>query len=164
MLADVLLVIDVQVDVVVAMPERAAFLAKVNRRIGQYRAEQRPILFIQHSDEWLLKNTAEWALVPELDFVAGQDLRMDKTHANGFFETNLQEILSGLQAQSLEFCGAQTEFCVNSTLVFAHGLGYRCQMQHGLSATVDNDWLTAAQTVDFYENHLWQGRFLEFVE
>lgn len=89
---------------------------------------------------------------------------MDKTHANSFYQTNLQEILTDLQVENIEFCGAQTEFCVNSTLVFAHGLGYKNFMKKGLTTTFDNEWMTAQETIHFYEKHLWKHLFLEFLD
>ena len=86
---------------------------------------------------------------------------MEKTHANGFYQTELQMLLEKLSVKAIEFCGAQTEFCVNTTVVFAHGLGYRNFMQKRASSTFDNHWLTAREMIDYYENYLWQGRFLQ---
>lgn len=70
-------------------------------------------------------------------------------------------LLEKLSVKAIEFCGAQTEFCVNTTVVFAHGLSYRNFMQKRASSTFDNHWLTAREMIDYYENHLWQGRFLQ---
>ncbi|AYG01081.1 cysteine hydrolase family protein [Lactococcus allomyrinae] len=162
MVQDILFVIDLQNDVCDGIYRREELLAQVNERIALYRKVERPILFIQHNDPWLEKGSSEWQLVEGLD-AREVDLYMDKTHANGFYHTPLQELLIDLQVESIEFCGAQTEFCVNSTLVFAHGLGYRNFMQHGATSTFDNQQMTAQTTIDFYEQHLWEHRFLEFI-
>ena len=45
-----------------------------------------------------------------------------KTHANSFYKTNLKEILDQLSVNRIEFCGAQTEYCMDATIKFAHGL------------------------------------------
>ena len=76
----------------------------------------------------------------------------------------LKKLLTDLSVKSIEFCGAQTEFYVNTTLVFAHGLGYQNSMQRGASSTFDSKGLSAKEIVDFYENHLWDERFLQFLD
>ena len=51
------------------------------------------------------------------------DYYLLKTHANSFFQTNLQATLTELGVESIEFCGAQTEYCVDTTIRVAHSLG-----------------------------------------
>ena len=163
MTQDILIVIDLQNDVCEQLYQRENLLTKVNQRIAVYRAAGKPILFIQHNEIGLESGSKGWQLVPELD-ARTTDFYMDKTHANGFYHTNLQELLTGLSVKNIEFCGAQTEYCVNTTLVFAHGLGYKNFMVHGATATVDNTWLTAEKMIQFYEDKIWKHRFLEFLD
>ncbi|RZI49213.1 cysteine hydrolase family protein [Lactococcus kimchii] len=160
--ADILLVIDVQKGVCEGIFRRSEWLSQINQRIAAYRAAEKPICFIQHNEIGLEKGTSDWELVPELAVQTG-DYFVNKTHANGFYKTELQNLLAELSVKSIEYCGAQTEFCVNTTVVFAHGLAYENVMCHGATSTFDNDFLSAEQTIDFYENHLWQQRFLEFL-
>lgn len=162
MFADVLIVIDLQNDVCAELYNRENLLKQVNQRIAEYRQANLPILFIQHDEVGLEKYSEGWQLVPELD-VLETDIICYKTHANGFYKTNLQEILTDLQAEKLEFCGAQTEYCVNTTLVYAHGLGYQNFMQTGATSTVDSNFMTAQETIKFYEQKIWNERFLEFI-
>lgn len=163
MVQDILIVIDVQNGVCAGIYQREALITLINQRIAAYRVAQKPILFIQHHDLEIEKGSESWELVPELDARAS-DFYLDKTHANGFYHTDLQKLLTGLSVKKIEFCGGQTEFCVNSTLVFAHGLGYKNVMKRKASSTFDNKWMTAENTIDFYENHLWNHRFLEWID
>ncbi|MEX6013261.1 isochorismatase family protein [Mammaliicoccus sciuri] len=48
-----------------------------------------------------------------------------KTHTNAFYHTNLQQVLNELEVKSLEICGAETPFCVDSRVKFIHSLGYK---------------------------------------
>lgn len=162
MTQDILIVIDLQQDVCDRIYRREELIKQVNERIQSYRLAQKPILFIQHSDSDLKKGSQGWELVDELDNQEA-DFYLEKTHANSSFQTGLQDLLTSLSVSSIEFAGAQTEFCVNSTIVFAHGLGYKNVMKAGNSSTFDQKWMTAEQTISFYETHLWNHRFLELL-
>ncbi|MDR0298816.1 MAG: isochorismatase family protein [Streptococcaceae bacterium] len=160
-LSDILLVIDMQNDVLKACGGVSRLLKQINKRISDYRQAAKPILFIQHNDEELTKGSRAWRLSPVLD-ARPEDIYVEKTHANGFYHTNLQEELQKLGVTSIEFSGAMTPYCVNTTLVFAHGLDYHCSMQHGASSTAPKDH--ASRIVNYYENTIWEHRFLEFVD
>ncbi len=100
--------------------------------------------------------------MPELN-VPKTAIFVQKTHADSFWQTNLQTLLSQMQIKSLEICGAQTKYCVDTTIKVAHHWGYQLQMVAGLSTTTDNAYMTAEQTIAFYEN-VWQNRFLELLK
>lgn len=136
-------------------------LEKVNRQIEMYRKQELPIIFIQHEDEDLVANTFAWELVPELQ-ATKNDYFVAKTHANSFYQTDLKTLLDKLAINQLEILGAQTQYCMDSTIKFAHGLGYQLFLHYGGASTVDNAFMTAKMTNLFYEN-LWQNRFAKFI-
>lgn len=90
------------------------------------------------------------------------DYYLLKTHANSFFQTNLQAPLIGLGVESIEFCGAQTEYCVDTTIRFAHSLGYHCWMKSDLHTTVDSLLLIAPAIIAHHEA-IWENRFLNLL-
>ncbi|MBC6307920.1 cysteine hydrolase [Listeria sp. FSL L7-1582] len=164
MMSDVLVVIDMQngvnsTDYPLVHLER--MLAGVNQRIASYRDAGKPVIFVQHVDEELVIGSDAWALMPELDS-RQDDIYVNKTHANSFYKTDLPAILAGLDAQKIEFCGAQTEYCVDTTVRFAHGLGFNCYMVRGLHTTMDSD-LIDAKTIMAHHETIWDGRFLTFL-
>ena len=130
----------------------------INSRITAYRHAHKPISFIQHNDEELIFGSFLWKIIPEIDSQPN-DYFIQKTHANSFYHTKLRKLLNENDVRSIEICGAQTEFCVDTTIKMAHGLGYELQMKKGLSTTLDNYYMSAKQTVQFYEN-IWNDRFL----
>lgn len=136
-------------------------LAGVNQRITEYRNNHLPIIFIQHEDTTLVIDSPNWQLFEQLDARAC-DFYVGKTHANSFFQTTLKKLLDELAVTDLEFCGAQTEYCVDTTIRMAHGLGYTCFMKRGLSTTLDNTLLRAQTVIQHHEN-LWDQRFLTFI-
>ena len=109
----------------------------------------------------LTRGTIAWQLLSELD-VREEDLYVNKTQLNAFYQTDLQSLLIQRQGDELEICGAQTEYCVDTTIKMAHGLGYRLEMVPGASSTVDNKFLTVRQTIQYFEE-IWGQNFLKFI-
>ncbi|PCR99446.1 cysteine hydrolase family protein [Lactococcus fujiensis] len=165
MFADVLLVIDLQNGVLKDGEQeiwhRDELLEAITSRIDTYRDNHIPIIFVQHEDELLQAESEEWQLVSEIDH-RGSDFYVKKRHANSFYQTNLLKVLTKLNVRSIEFCGAQTDYCINASLEFAHGLGFNNVMKHGYSSTYDNRFMTADATIAFFEN-LWRERFVKFI-
>ncbi|GGG14797.1 amidase [Paenibacillus albidus] len=127
-----------------------------------YRKLHKQIIFVQHCDEELVPGEELWAINAKID-VQKQDFLIKKIHANSFYRTNLKEILDQLNAHSIEFCGAQTEYCMDATIKFAHGLGYRNFMVPNATSTLNNSFMSAKETINFYGN-MWSHRYLEFIE
>lgn len=162
MLADALIVIDLQNGVCHGSKPIAnlnKLIKKVNQRIEKYWSHDKSVIFIQHNDQQLVRDSVAWALLPTINSYP-EAYYVQKTHANAFYKTKLQALLITNNIESLEICGAQTEYCVDATIKMAHGLGYQIQMKKGLSTTFDNEFMTANQTIAFYES-IWQGRFLQ---
>lgn len=159
-----LLIIDLQIGV---QPENDQLcnltnvLNGVNQRIRLHRETNNPIIFVQHNDNDLLLNSPKWELFPTLD-AKETDIYIDKTHANSFYQTELTEQLKKLNITTLEICGAQTEYCVDTTVRMAHGLGYQLFMKKGLTTTLNSELLDAKTIIEHHEN-LWNNRFLTFI-
>ncbi|MGX9134788.1 cysteine hydrolase family protein [Rummeliibacillus sp. JY-2-4R] len=163
--ADTLIVIDLQNGVCngsESLFDLDNLLKRVNNRISLYRELEKPIIFVQHQDEELIPGDDLWKINTGIDF-REQDYFISKTHANSFYKTNLKNLLDQLSIQSIEFSGAQTEYCIDATVKFSHGLGYKNFMVHRATSTLGNSFMSAAETIEFYEK-LWNRRFLEFIE
>ena len=118
-----LLVIDVQNDVVNHAHERDAVGANVASLVDRARAAQVPVVWVQHNDANMKRETPGWAYVPEL--VRGDDEPLvEKTYGDSFEDTDLESVLSGLGVGRLVVVGAQTDACIRSTLHGALARGY----------------------------------------
>ncbi len=163
--ADALLIIDLQNGVCydgTPIHNLTKVVKETNQRIDDYDKAGKTIIFIQHEDEELIPETEMWELLPEL-FLPAKSYFVRKIHANSFYHTNLQELLEKNECRSLEICGAQTEYCIDTTVKFAHGLGYKLWMRRGGTTTYSNDYMTVETTINFYEK-IWNRRFLTFIE
>ena len=119
--------------------------ALVNKRIKTYETIGKPVIFVQHEDDQLVPQTKPWEIL-----------------SNSFYKTNLSVLLTELDCHSIELCGAQAEYCIDTTVKFAHGLGYQLMMCRGVTTTYDNPFMKAKETIAFYEK-IWDKRFLTFL-
>jgi nicotinamidase-related amidase len=140
------MVIDVQRDVVANALATDQVVANINSLIAKARSQQSPIIWVQHSDEYLVKNSAGWEFVPELVPAEG-DVRIYKTHASSFEETDLGKHLNRLGTERLVITGAQTDFCVNATSNAAVALGFDVTLVSDAHTTEDTKSATAAELI-----------------
>jgi nicotinamidase-related amidase len=118
-----LLVIDVQNGVVGEAYERDAVVANIRRLVDRARDQEVPIVWVQHSDEQLVKGTDAWKYVPELTRRDSEPL-VQKTFGDAFEATNLEQVLAEARVGRLIVAGAQTDACIRSTIHGAFARGY----------------------------------------
>jgi nicotinamidase-related amidase len=118
-----LLVVDVQNGVVHGTHKRDAVVANVGNLVEKARGQEIPVVWVQHSDENLVRESDEWRVVPELDPSETEPL-VEKSYGDSFEDTTLETVLSGLEVGRLVVVGAQTDACIRSTLHGAFARGY----------------------------------------
>ncbi|MDX6399559.1 MAG: hypothetical protein QOF27_165 [Gaiellaceae bacterium] len=118
-----LIVIDVQNGVVAGNHERDAVVANVGKLVEKARQEQVPVVWVQHSDEGLARESEEWRIVPELS-PDDAEPRIEKNYGDSFEDTTLESVLADLGVGRLVVVGAQTDACIRSTLHGALARGY----------------------------------------
>jgi nicotinamidase-related amidase len=118
-----LLVVDVQNCVVEGAHERDSVVANVDRLVDQARREQVPVVWVQHSDDEIIRGSDGWRIVPELTPGDSEPL-VDKNYGDSFEDTNLETVLSNLGVGRLVVAGAETDACIRSTLHGAFVRGY----------------------------------------
>ena len=119
-----LLVIDVQNGVVENAFERDRVIANIATLLGKARAEDVPVLWIQHSDDdGLVQGSEPWQYVDELERLDSEPL-VHKRYADAFEASDLEERLAEREIGRLVVTGAQTEECIRGTLHGALVRGY----------------------------------------
>jgi nicotinamidase-related amidase len=132
-----LIVIDVQNGVVEAAHERDAVVANVGSLVEKARREEVPVVWVQHSDEQLVRGSDDWRIVPELAPGDAEPL-VEKNYGDAFDDTTLETVLSGLGVGRLVVVGAQTDQCVRSTLHGALVRGYDATLVSDAHTTEDS--------------------------
>ena len=165
-----LLVVDVQTGVVEGATERDAVVANVGSLVEKARAEQVPVVWVQHGDDGLVKGSDEWKIVDELSPDDAEPL-VEKSYGDSFEETTLESVLSGLGVGRLVVVGAQTDECVRSTLHGALVRGYDATLVSDAHTTEDlSPWgapppeLVIGHTNLYWGNHEAPGRTAGTVE
>jgi nicotinamidase-related amidase len=131
-----LLVIDVQNGVVAGTPNRDGVIANINKLIDRARAEDVPVVWIQHSDDNLPRDSENWQYVPELTRRESEPL-VHKTYGDSFEETDLEAVLAERKVGRLIVTGAQTDMCIRSTLHGALVRGYDATLVSDAHTTED---------------------------
>jgi nicotinamidase-related amidase len=131
-----LLVIDVQTGVVNGNHDRDAVVANVGRLVQKARKERVPVVWVQHSDENVVRGSDGWRIVPELAPDKAEPL-VEKHYGDSFEDTTLETVLSGLGVGRLIVVGAQTDACVRSTLHGAFARGYDATLVGDAHTTED---------------------------
>jgi hypothetical protein len=135
-----LLVVDVQNGVVEGAHERDAVVANIGILVEKARRERVPVVWVQHSDEQLVKGSDDWLIVPGLAPGDAEPL-VEKTYGDSFEATTLETVLSGLGVGRLVVVGAQTDACIRSTLHGAFVRGYDATLVSDAHTTEDlTEW------------------------
>jgi nicotinamidase-related amidase len=118
-----LLVIDVQNGVVADAHNRDGVIANINTLVGKARTEDVPVVWVQHSDDYLQRDSESWQYVPELVRRESEPL-VHKSYGDSFEGTDLEALLAGQGVGRLIVTGAQTDACIRSTIHGAFVRGY----------------------------------------
>jgi nicotinamidase-related amidase len=135
-----LLVVDVQNGPLEGTPERDAVVANVGSLVEKARRERVPVVWVQHSDNHLVRGSDHWHIVPELAPDDAEPL-VEKSYGDSFEDTELETVLSGLGVGRLVVVGAQTDACIRSTLHGAFARGYDATLVSDAHTTEDStEW------------------------
>lgn len=119
----VLLVVDVQVCVVKGAWEAPRIIGNVALAVQRARAQGAPVIWVQHSDEELVKGSPDWQWTPELVPAAGE-LLIHKIFNSSFEHTSLHDDLAKLGATHIVLAGCATNWCIRATAYGALERGY----------------------------------------
>jgi len=118
-----LLVVDVQNDVVANAHQRDDVIANISALVDKARAEQVPVIWVQHSSAELVEDTDGWRYVPELQRQESEPL-VHKRYGDSFEDTTLESELAERGVGRLVVTGAQTDACIRQTIHGAFVRGY----------------------------------------
>jgi nicotinamidase-related amidase len=154
-----LIVIDVQNGVVAGAHERDAVVANIAGLVDRAREESVPVVWVQHNDAGLRRETDDWRIVPEL-VPADEEPLVEKTYGDSFEDTSLESVLSDLAVGRLVVVGAQTDMCIRSTLHGALVRGYDATLVSDAHTTEDLTEWGAPPPCDViaHTNMYWSGQ------
>src|SRR5262249_1530600 len=131
-----LLVIDVQNGVVAGSPRRDDVIANINALIGKARAQDVPVIWVQHASDDLVPGSEAWQYVPELTREDPEPL-VHRRYGDSFEDTGLEALLAERGVGPLVVSGAQSDACIRSTLHGAFTRGYDVTLVSDAHTTED---------------------------
>jgi nicotinamidase-related amidase len=159
-----LLVIDVQNDVMAGAHNREGVIANIAVLVDKARAEQVPVVWMQHCSDDLPEGSDGWRYVPELTQGDSEPV-VHKRYGDSFEDTDLEGVLAAAKIGHLVVAGAQTDACIRSTLHGAVVRGYDATLVGDAHTTEDlTQWgaPTPDKVIDhtnlYWQHHTAPGR------
>jgi nicotinamidase-related amidase len=151
-----LLVIDVQNDVVANAFDREGVILNISSLIDKARAQQVPVIWVQHSDDDLVQHSDGWQYVSELHRLESEPL-IHKHYGDSFEDTRLEAELADRHVGRVVVTGAQTDACIRATLHGAFTRGYDTVLVSDAHTTEDFSayGLPSADKVIAHTNMYW---------
>jgi nicotinamidase-related amidase len=159
-----LLVIDVQNEVMAGAHNRDDVIANIASLVDKARAENVPVVWVQHSADGLPQGSDGWQYVAELTQQESEPV-VHKRYGDAFDETELEAVLAERKIGRLIVAGAQTDECIRSTLHGAIVRGYDATLVEDAHTTEDlSEWgaptpdKVIAHTNLYWKHHTAPGR------
>jgi nicotinamidase-related amidase len=149
-----LIVIDVQHGVVANAHDRDGVITRIADLVEQARSQSVPVIWVQHHDEELVQGSDEWQIVTELQPRSDEPV-VHKSYNDSFEETTLESELAERSVGRLVVTGAQTEWCIRSTLHGAITRGYDALLVSDAHTTEDMSQSIPATSVIEMTNRYW---------
>lgn len=152
-----LLIIDVQNGVMAGTHNRDGVIANIAVLVDQARAQNVPVVWVQHSSEQLPSGSDSWRYVAELTQKEPEPV-VHKRYGDSFEDTDLEAVLAERQVGRLIVAGAQTDACVRATLHGAFVRGYDVTLVADAHTTEDlSQWgAPAPDKVIDHTNLYWR--------
>ncbi|WP_284332527.1 cysteine hydrolase family protein [Dyella flagellata] len=142
--------VDVQAGVVASAWQRDRVVANVAVAVDRARAAGVPIVWVQHNDDELRRDTPEWQWVPELKPLESES-RIHKQFNSSFEETPLLSLLEHHGVSHIVLAGAASNWCIRATAYAALERGFDLTLVEDAHTTGDMELepgrLVAAQSI-----------------
>lgn len=148
-----LVIIDVQVGLI--DPDNSHHtqtLENINALLSRARATGVPVIYVQHDSakgQGLEVGTDAWQIHPAITPHQGEPV-VNKRASDAFYDTTLKEILDSYGITDLIVAGAQTEYCVDTSVRRATTFGYSVVLASDAHLTEDTKLLNEEQIIAFY--------------
>jgi nicotinamidase-related amidase len=124
-------------------------ISNINLLIESFRKRGKTIIFVRHVDEDLVKGTVAWQVFSKVHS-RQDDIYLDKTTPDSFYETDLLSVLKENNIDSIVIVGLQTDYCIDTTCKSAFGKNYSVVLVKDGHSTYDNAFMKADKIIDYH--------------
>ncbi len=115
-------------------------LKNIEGAIALARSRKIPVILVQHvaspQAPFFKRGSKGVEIHPRIQAIAANDPVVVKEHADGFYKTNLDEVLTGLGVNELVLCGMMTQNCVTHTAISKSAEKYSVAVLADCTSTV----------------------------
>ena len=111
-------------------------IKNINTLLDKARSENVPVVWVQHNDDDLVRDSDEWQYVPGLSREESEPL-VHKSFGDAFEGTDLEQVLAEQDIGRIVVAGAQTDMCIRSTIHGAFVRGYEVTLVKDAHTTED---------------------------
>ena len=149
---EALLVIDVQ-NGIIQFGEFHEELSHIEKVIKDFKATNRPVIFMKHLDEIKESSLYRHSEGAELHSSLSEyaDYVIEKQTPSAFFQTDLSSVLEKMGVQHLFITGFNTEFCCMFTAIAAYDRGYKVTFIENATGTVNTNETYEMQDLDIVD-------------
>lgn len=141
------------------------FVSNVKKLINTARGNNIEVIYVRHDDgigQELTRGTDGFEIYEE--FEPDNDEKIfDKTVNSPFKDTGLLEYLIRKRAKKIVVVGLQTDYCIDATVKCGFEHGFDMIVPEGANSTFDNQYMSAKETYDYYNEFMWKGRYANCV-
>jgi len=136
--------------------ESVAVIERINQLAEFFRNNGDQVIFIRHDGTKkgeYIPGTGDWQVLTDLNQLP-EDLYIEKTINDSFYQSDLQITLQNLGINELYFMGCATDFCFDATVKSALGKDYNVTVVKDGHTTADRPFINAKTLID-HHNWLW---------
>ena len=141
------------------------FVSNVEKIIDTARKNNIEVIYVRHDDgaeSELTKGTNGFEIYEKFK-PSNEDKIFDKQVNSAFKETGLLEYLISKGEKDIIIVGLQTDYCIDATIKCGFEHGFNMIIPAYANTTVDNKFISAERTYEYYNEFMWNGRYAEYI-
>lgn len=124
-------------------------IRNINLLIDNFREKGKPIIFVRHIDEDLMKDSEPWKVFSKIHSKP-DDIYIDKATPDSFYKTDLLSILKANNIDSIIVLGLQTDYCIDTTCKSAFGKSIPVILVIDGHSTYDSAFMKADKIIEYH--------------
>lgn len=161
-----LLVIDCQNGIMTPeLYQYDIFCHRLKSLISAARRSGTEVVYVRHDDGKgypLTPGNPDYEISPLFAPLPGEKI-FDKKVNSPFRRSGLLRYLQTKHEKELMVTGLQTEYCIDATVKCGFERGFRILVPEYANSTVDNAYMSAEDTYNYYNHFIWKKRYGECV-
>ena len=141
------------------------FVSNVKEIIHEARANNIEVIYVRHDDgigNELTKGNDGFEIYEKFQPINNEKI-FDKNVNSAFRGTGLLEYLISKGEKNVIIVRLQTDYCIDATIKCGFEHGFNIIVPAYANTTVDNKFMSAKQSYQYYNEFMWNGRYAECI-